>query len=64
MLEVSRTDIEKSSIMDFESTERFIKLPIDSYLELLGITPNTSLRNKLRCIQTCCILSLRVNLFV
>ena len=42
MLEVSRTDIEKSSIMDFESNSRFIKLPIDSYLELLGITPNTA----------------------
>ena len=42
MIEVSRTDIEKSSIMDFESNSRFIKLPIDSYLELLGITPNTA----------------------
>ena len=28
--------------MDFESNSRFIKLPIDSYLELLGITPNTA----------------------
>ena len=42
MLDVSRKDIEKSSIMDFDSTNRFIKLPIDSYLELLGITPNTA----------------------
>lgn len=42
MLDVSRKDIEKDAIMEFDSTNRFIKLPIDSYLELLGITPNTA----------------------
>lgn len=50
MLEVSRTDIINESLMDFDSMERFIKLPIDGYLDLLGITPNkaqTSLINAL-----------------
>ena len=42
MLDVSRKDIEKDAIMEFDSANRFIKLPIDSYLELLGITPNTA----------------------
>lgn len=50
MLEVSRTDIINESLMDFDSMERFIKLPIDGYLDLLGIIPNkaqTSLINAL-----------------
>ena len=42
MLDVSRTDIVSNSFMDFPTSERFIKLPIDSYLDLLGITPNSS----------------------
>ena len=42
MLDVSRTDIVSNSFMDFPQSERFIKLPIDSYLDLLGITPNSS----------------------
>ena len=41
MLEISRTDIEKGDLMDF-SDRRFIKLPIDGYMDLLGINPNTS----------------------
>jgi len=42
MLDVSRTDIESSELMNFDATERFIKLPISEYMNLLGITPNTS----------------------
>ena len=42
MLDVSRTDIISDSFMDFPTADRFIKLPINSYLNLLGITPNTS----------------------
>ncbi len=41
MLEVSRTDIEKVDTMDF-GENRFIKLPIDGYMDLLGIEPNTT----------------------
>jgi len=42
MLEISRTDILSDQFMDYPTADRFIKLPIDSYLDLLGITPNTS----------------------
>ena len=42
MLDVSRTDVISDSFMDFPTADRFIKLPIGSYLDLLGITPNTS----------------------
>jgi len=42
MLDVSRTDVISDSFMDFPTPDRFIKLPIDAYLDLLGITPNTS----------------------
>ena len=42
MLTLSREDIVKDYLMDFQETNRFIKLPIDGYMELLGITPNTS----------------------
>ena len=42
MLDISRTDIVSDAFMDFPQSERFIKLPIDSYLDLLGITPNSS----------------------
>ena len=42
MLDVSRTDVLADSFMDFPTSDRFIKLPINSYLDLLGITPNTS----------------------
>ena len=41
MLEISRTDIEKRDLMDF-SERRFIKLPIDGYMDLLGIEPNST----------------------
>ena len=42
MIEVSRSDIVSDYLMEFDKEERFIKLPISSYLELLGIDPNTS----------------------
>jgi hypothetical protein len=42
MIDVSRTDVLADGFMDFPTSDRFIKLPINSYLDLLGITPNTS----------------------
>ena len=42
MIEISRSDIVSDYLMEFDKEERFIKLPIRSYLELLGIDPNTS----------------------
>ena len=42
MIDISRIDIEKDYIMNFQSEDRFIKLPIDGYMDLLGIEPNTS----------------------
>jgi phage terminase large subunit len=41
LIQVSRTDIVSDSLMKFDE-RRFIKLPIDGYMDLLGITPNTS----------------------
>ena len=41
MIEISRSDIVSDYLMEFDD-ERFIKLPIESYLELLGIEPNSS----------------------
>ena len=42
MLDISRKDILSESIMDFDAATRFIKLPIDEYLNLLGTTPNSA----------------------
>ena len=42
MIEVSRKDIVYNDLDVYNSEERFIKLPIHGYLDLLGITPNTS----------------------
>ena len=42
MLNISRTDIISSELMEFETAERFIKLPISEYMNLLGIAPNSS----------------------
>ena len=39
MLEISRKDIPKGDIVEYSSEERFIKLPIMPYMDLLGITP-------------------------
>ena len=41
MIETSRADIESDYLMNFDD-DRFIKLPIGGYLDLLGIEPNTS----------------------
>ena len=42
MLDISRKDILRDSIMDFDAASRFIKLPISEYLNLLGTTPNSA----------------------
>ena len=42
MLEISRTDVISSELMEFNQSERFIKLPISEYMNLLGIEPNSS----------------------
>jgi len=42
LIDISRVDIEKDYLMDFDSESRFIKLPIQGYMDLLGIEPNTS----------------------
>ena len=44
MIEISRTDILGDYLMDLSPENRFIKLPIMEYLELLGIEPNSSQR--------------------
>jgi len=41
MIDISRKDILSESLMQFND-DRFIKLPIEGYLDLLGITPNSS----------------------
>lgn len=41
MIEISRTDVLSNELMSFDE-RKFIKLPIDGYMNLLGITPNTS----------------------
>ena len=41
MIELSRKDILSDSLMQF-SEDRFVKLPIEGYLELLGIEPNSA----------------------
>jgi len=41
LIEISRTDVVSDHIMKFDD-RRFIKLPIDGYMNLLGITPNSS----------------------
>ena len=42
MIEISRADIESNFLMDLNAETRFIKLPIEGYMELLGIQPNSS----------------------
>ena len=42
MIEISRSDIVSDYHMDLTPEVRFIKLPIEGYLELLNITPNSS----------------------
>ena len=42
MLDISRTDVLSTNIMEFDVADRFIKLPIIEYMNLLGITPTSS----------------------
>jgi len=42
LIDISRADIESKYLMDLDSESRFIKLPIEGYMDLLGIEPNTS----------------------
>lgn len=39
MLTISRPDVRSDIVQDFTASERFIKLPIMKYLELLGVEP-------------------------
>src|SRR6056300_658887 len=38
-VQISRRDIIDDQILDLQSETRFLKLPVDPYLELLGVTP-------------------------
>jgi hypothetical protein len=42
MLEISRSDVRSDELVEYPKDERFIKLPIQQYMELLGITPIAS----------------------
>ena len=42
MIEISRADIVPDYLMELSPENRFIKLPIEGYLDLLGVNPNTS----------------------
>jgi len=42
LIEISRSDIASDFHMDLPPEDRFIKLPIEGYLDLLGVNPNTS----------------------
>ena len=39
LLEISRSDVVGTELMEYPSEDRFIKLPVKPYLELLGIDP-------------------------
>jgi len=41
LIDISRKDILSTELMSFDEN-KFIKLPIDSYMELLGVIPNSS----------------------
>ena len=38
-IQISRADITGDVLHDLQSETRFLKLPVDPYLDLLGITP-------------------------
>lgn len=38
-VELSRRDLISQQLVDFQSETRFLKLPVDPYLDLLGVTP-------------------------
>ena len=39
MLELSRKDVTADHLMEYTPEDRYLKLPVDSYLNLLGIEP-------------------------
>ena len=39
MLEISRKDIIGTKLMSYSSEERFLKLPVEGYMDLLNIDP-------------------------
>ena len=41
-VEISRRDIVSDYIFDYTSEDKFLKLPVEPYMELLGITPLAS----------------------
>jgi len=41
LIDISRKDIISTELMEFDE-RKFIKLPIDGYMDLLGVTPNSS----------------------
>jgi len=41
LIDISRKDILSTELMSFDE-RKFIKLPIDGYMDLLGVTPNSS----------------------
>jgi len=42
MLEISRSDVVGTELMEYPAEDRFIKLPVSPYLDLLGIKPIAS----------------------
>ena len=52
MIEISRSDIVSDYLMELDLETRFIKLPIDGYLNLLNITPNSSQTAIINAINT------------
>ena len=42
MLTISREDIVGDYLMDYNEAVRYLKLPVDGYMDLLGIEPNSS----------------------
>ena len=42
MIEISRKDVLSDKLVDYNSETRFIKLPINGYLDLLNVEPNSS----------------------
>ena len=41
-LEISRKDVEGRELTSYQSEDRFIKLPIEPYMDLLGVEPIAS----------------------
>ena len=41
-IEISRKDVTSDQLLELQSETRLLKLPVDPYLELLGVTPLAS----------------------